>query len=225
MELSPQIEDYLKGIYMLQTRDRQVSTTALAGRLGITAPSVTAMVHKLVELELLVHEPYRGVSLTPKGETLALRIVRAHRLWEAYLVESLGLPWDEAHIEAERLEHVLSDLLAERIDEALGFPTIDPHGHPIPSPTGHVQPVTGVALAELTVGDVGVVVQIRDETPELLRYLGEFGVYPGEVILVLDVAPFNGPMHLRVAGKTQVLGREVANHVVVQPEVAIEGGT
>jgi DtxR family Mn-dependent transcriptional regulator len=163
------------------------------------------------------------VRLTAEGKTLALKIVRAHRLWEAYLVEALGFPWDEAHIEAERLEHVLSDRLAARLDEVLGYPTVDPHGHPIPSRDGRVRPVNGLPLGELRQGEVATVVQIREDTPELLRYLGDLGIYPGEQITVLEVAPFNGPYRVSVSGETRVIGREVASHVMASPTVVSEG--
>ncbi|MGD8625169.1 MAG: metal-dependent transcriptional regulator [Anaerolineae bacterium] len=216
MELSSQIEDYLKSIYLLQDRYPRVPTTVLAERLEISAPSVTSMVRKLDRLGLLEHEPYRGVRLTADGEEQALRIVRAHRLWEAYLVEALDLAWDVAHIEAEKLEHALSASLADRLDAALDFPTIDPHGHPIPSRNGQMPDRAGVPLSSLSAGAEGVVLQICDDTPELLRYLGDLGIYPGECLLVLSVAPFEGPLHLRVGNETLAVGRRVAEHVVVE---------
>ena len=142
--------------------------------------------------------------------------IRAHRLWELYLVEAIGLSWDQAHVEAERLEHALSDELAARLDELLGHPTLDPHGHPIPTLEGTMPPRTGVSLTELDPGATGTVMQIWDDTPALLRYLGALGVYPGEDISVLEIAPFDGPIHVHVSGADQVLGREAAHHVVVQ---------
>lgn len=216
MNVSSQMEDYLKGIYMLQARHARVPTSVLAEHLEVSPPSVTGMVRKLTDLGLVEHKPYRGVRLTLDGETLALRIVRAHRLWESYLVEALDLPWDAAHLEAERLEHALSEHLADRLDEALDHPTTDPHGHPIPSRNGRMPPPTGFPLTELPPEGKGIVLQIRDETPELLRYLGGMGIYPGEPITVREVAPFNGPIHVHVAGMTQVLGRQAAEHVVVR---------
>jgi DtxR family Mn-dependent transcriptional regulator len=216
MNVSSQIEDYLKGIYRLQTRHSRVPTSVLAGHLDVSPPSVTGMVQKLTTLGLVEHEPYHGVRLTHDGEALALKIVRAHRLWESYLVEVLELPWDEAHLEAEHLEHVLSEALADRLDMALDHPTIDPHGHPIPSRNGRMPPPSGVPLTELLPEEKGIILQIRDETPELLRYLGKMGIYPGESITVREVAPFNGPIHAQVAGVTQALGRQAAEHVVVE---------
>lgn len=223
VNFSSQMEDYLKSIYLLQTRHSRVPTSVLARHLDVSPPSVTGMVQKLAGLGLVVHEPYRGVRLTHEGEALALKIVRAHRLWEAYLVEVLELAWDEAHLEAERLEHVLSEELADRLDEVLDHPATDPHGHPIPSRSGRMPPPSGIPLTELLPEEKGIILQIRDETPELLRYLGGMGIYPGESITVREVAPFNGPIHAHVAGVTQALGRQVAEHVVVETATATSG--
>jgi DtxR family Mn-dependent transcriptional regulator len=218
MDVTSAIQDYLKNIYRLQAHYDQVPTNALAERLGVSAPSVTSMVGKLDQLGLLKHERYKGVKLTPKGETLALKALRAHRLWELYLVEALDLPWDQAHIEAERLDHALSNELADRLDEVLGHPAVDPHGQPIPSRNGTVIPRTGMPLTELAPGDAGRVLLIRDDTPELLRYLGELGVYPGEPIRVLEVTPFDGPIHVQIGQESHALGRKAAEQVIVQTE-------
>jgi DtxR family Mn-dependent transcriptional regulator len=130
--LTDAIQDYLREIYKLGTENERVSVTALAKRLGVSPASVSAMVKKLAALELAVHQPYRGVTLTPAGERVALEVIRHHRLLELYLAETLGVHVDEVHDEAERLEHVLSEELEQRIDRALGYPTHDPHGDPIP---------------------------------------------------------------------------------------------
>ena len=130
--LSQTAEDYLKEIYKLQTEQGRATTSALAERVGVSPPSATAMLKKLAELKLVRHEPYRGVTLTPAGERVAIEIIRHHRLLEQYLSETLGLPVAAVHAEADRLEHALSEELEARIDESLGFPTHDPHGDPIP---------------------------------------------------------------------------------------------
>ena len=223
MEFSAQIEDYLKSIYQLQARHDRVPTTALAGRLDITAASVTGMVRKLAGLGLVDHQPYRGVRLTDRGKDIALQIVRAHRLWELYLVQALQVPWDQAHVEAEQLEHALSPGLAERLDEALGHPGTDPHGHPIPTRNGSVARRPGVPLDQLAAGQTGHVVQIRDDTPALLRYLGELGIYPGEQVTVLEAAPFDGPLRVHIGERTEALGRRAAGHVIVQPAAERRG--
>jgi DtxR family Mn-dependent transcriptional regulator len=222
MELGLHVENYLKNIYLLQSLHARVPTAALAERLGVSAPSVTGMVRKLARIELLVHEPYKGVSLTEQGERVALKVIRAHRLWELYLVKAVGLSWDQAHVEAERLEHALSDELAARLDEMLDHPAIDPHGHPIPTQDGSMPDWAGVPLTELQPGSTGIVLQIWDDTPELLRYLGGLGIYPGETIAVLEIAPFQGPIHVHVGGTDQALGREAAQHVVVEAEMDTE---
>jgi DtxR family Mn-dependent transcriptional regulator len=218
MDLSPKIEDYLKSVYLLQARHPQVSTTALAERLGVSAPSVSAMVRKLAHHGLLEHQPYKGVRLTARGEAVALKIIRAHRLWELYLVEELGFAWDQAHVEAEQLEHAVSQQLTDRLDQVLDHPTTDPHGHPIPNRNGQMPTSAGLPVTQLRPDETATVLQIRDDTPELLRYLGNLGVYPGERITVLEVAPFNGPIHIQVSQATRVLGREVAEHVMVRTE-------
>jgi DtxR family Mn-dependent transcriptional regulator len=216
MDLSPQIQDYLKNIYQLQSEHPQVPTTALAERLGVSAPTVSSMMRKLAELGLATHQPYKGVHLTPEGEKLALGVLRAHRLCETYLVRVLGFSWDEAHVEAERIEHALSEKLVDRLEEALDYPASDPHGHPIPTRDGQVPCCEGEPLAALEPGESGAILQIKDDSPKLLRYLGELGLYPGEMVEVLEVAPFSGPIHLRVGDTDQVVGREVAEHVIVQ---------
>lgn len=130
--LSQTAEDYLKEIYKLQQEQGRATTSALAERVGVSPPSATAMLKKLAELKLLRHEPYHGVVLTTAGEKAAIEVIRHHRLLEQYLSETLGMPVDEVHAEADRLEHALSEELEARIDESLGFPTHDPHGDPIP---------------------------------------------------------------------------------------------
>jgi DtxR family transcriptional regulator, Mn-dependent transcriptional regulator len=131
--LTDSIQDYLKGIYKLQVGEERVSVTALAREQGVAAGSASEMVKKLAALELVEHRPYKGIRLTPAGERVALEVIRHHRLLELYLAETLGLHVDDVHDEADRLEHVLSEELEARIDSALGFPTHDPHGDPIPN--------------------------------------------------------------------------------------------
>jgi DtxR family Mn-dependent transcriptional regulator len=209
------MEDYLKAIYRLRERDAQVSTQRLAEELGVTGPSVTNMVKRLHEMRLVRHSPYRGVELTAAGEKIALEIIRHHRLLELYLAETLGVPWDEVHAEAERLEHHLSEELEARMDSALGHPTHDPHGDPIPSLEGTVQPVAGISLAELAPGTAARVARVSDRDPEQLRYLGGLGIKPGAVVTVLERLPFEGPIKVAVAGSEHILGRPLAAIVIV----------
>src|SRR5437868_12715125 len=176
VSISSAVEDYAKAIYALELRDGEsVSTNALAERLGVTAASASGMVKRLGELGLVEHRPYRGVSLTDPGRRVALEVIRHHRLLELYLVETLGVPWDRVHAEAEILEHVLSEELEELIAAKLGNPTRDPHGDPIPTPDLRIVEPDTVALDALGTGTRGTFVRVSDSEPEMLRYLAERG--------------------------------------------------
>jgi DtxR family Mn-dependent transcriptional regulator len=169
------IEDYVKVIYgHTEWQDEPITTSVLAARLGLVASSVTEMVKKLVTQGLVAHEKYGVVTLTPAGTALALRMVRRHRLIETWLVQSFGYRWDEVHVEAEVLEHALSDRLLDAIDAQLGHPSRDPHGDPIPSATGVVTRPDAVLLRDASTG--GRVVRVSDRDPELLRWLDAHGV-------------------------------------------------
>jgi len=209
------IEDYLKTIYLVQQDEGRVTTSAIARRLGIAAASVTNMVKRLAEMNLVRHTPYHGVELLPAGEKIALEVVRHHRILELYLAEALGMPWDQVHAEADRLEHVISEDLEERMAAALGQPTMDPHGHPIPSRDLTVLERSQAALAEARPGDVLTVEWVRDLDPAHLRYLAAVGLVPQAVVRVVDVAPFNGPLRLRIGDSEISLGRELAAEVFV----------
>ncbi|MFL5973532.1 MAG: metal-dependent transcriptional regulator, partial [Solirubrobacterales bacterium] len=168
--VSPAVQDYAKAIYALQTRARgAVSTNDLADRMDVTAASASGMVRKLDDLGLVTHEPYRGVALTAAGERVALEVLRHHRLLELYLAQSLDVPWDRVHDEAEVLEHVLSEELEELIANKLGNPTHDPHGDPIPTRDGRIDEGETASLQELEPGDCGTFVRVSDSDPEMLR--------------------------------------------------------
>ncbi len=210
------MEDYLKVIYSLQTQNEKVTTQAIAERLSIQSPSVTNMVKRLADLNLLEHTPYRGVVLTTSGERAALEVVRHHRLLELYLADALGYSWDEVHAEAEQLEHSISEEFEARIDRVLGYPTIDPHGDPIPSAEGDIQPLTQLLLADLKAGDEATVERVWDRDPEMLRYLGGLGLYPHVDVEVVERFPFGGPLRVRVHGGEHIISRELANAVHVR---------
>lgn len=180
------VEDYLKAIFKLQAESAPVSTTALAAELARSAASVTNMVKGLAEQGLVVHEPYRGVRLTPLGESTALRIIRRHRVIETYLIERLGYTWDGVHVEAERLEHAASDELIDRMARAIGDPDEDPHGAPIPSPDGVIVSRDLVSLTELEAGTQGVVREVSDEDSDSLRELAAAGFLLGTRLVVTD---------------------------------------
>src|SRR5256885_6622910 len=211
------IEDYAKAIYVLETRGSEpVSTTALAERLNVTAGSVSAMIKKLDELDLVTHTPYRGVRLTEAGRRTALEVIRHHRLLELFLAEVLEMPWDRVHQEAEVLEHVLSTELEEIIAAKLGNPTHDPHGDPIPSPEFEIEERETRSLADLQPGDRGVFVRVSDSDPEMLRYLGERGVTPGASFEVLERQPFGGPLFGRFGSDVHPLGGQLAHAMRVE---------
>jgi DtxR family transcriptional regulator, Mn-dependent transcriptional regulator len=208
---SSAVEDYAKAIYALQARDNQpVSTTALAERLGVTAASASGMVKRLGELGLVSYRRYHGVLLTDAGRRVALEVIRHHRLLELYLVESLGVPWDRVHQEAEVLEHVLSEELEELIAAKLGDPTHDPHGDPIPSRELTIEEVSTESLQSLQAGDRGTFARISDSDPDMLRYLAERGIAPGEELEVVERQPFGGPLFVRFGDEVHPLGGDLA---------------
>lgn len=220
--VSQSIEDYVKSIYKLSRTEDRVTTSAIAERLGVSPASVTNMVKKLAEMNLLQHEPYHGVRLTAAGEKIALETIRHHRLLELYLAEALGIPWDRVHAEAEKLEHVLSDELEAAIADALGNPLIDPHGAPIPTLEGKMYQEEQVPLSETAPGETVVIRRVSDEDPAKLRYLGTLGLFPDTIVEIVDVAPFDGPLTLRVADQEHVVGRELARSLHVTPLAADE---
>jgi DtxR family Mn-dependent transcriptional regulator len=213
------VENYAKAIYALQQRDAAaVTTNALADRLGVTAASASGMVKKLDALGLVRHEPYRGVHLTDEGERVALEVLRHHRLLELYLAERLDMPWDRVHDEAEVLEHVISEELEELIAAKLGNPTRDPHGDPIPTPDLRIDEGATVTMQSLDAGARGVFVRISDSDPEMLRYLGDRGISPGDPFTVVEKQPFAGPLFVRFGQRTHVLGGALA--LAMRVEVA-----
>jgi DtxR family Mn-dependent transcriptional regulator len=208
---SPAIEDYSKAIYALEQRGREpVSTNALAERLGVTPASASGMVKRLGELGLVSHQPYRGVSLTESGRRLALEVIRHHRLLELYLVTDLGVPWDRVHQEAEVLEHVLSEELEELIAAKLGNPTRDPHGDPIPTADLRIEELPTDSLDALPKGARGTLVRVSDSDPEMLRYLADRGIAPGDSFEVVDRQPFGGPLFVRFGSDVHPLGGQLA---------------
>ncbi len=211
------VEDYAKAIYALERRgDGAVGTSALAERLGVSPGTVTAMVKRLAELGLAKHEPYRGVTLTASGERVALEVIRHHRLIESFLAEALGMPWDRVHDEAEVLEHYISEELEERIAAALGDPSHDPHGDPIPDrKLALVEEPAGVALSELEPGESAVFARVSDSDPEMLRYLAEREIRPGATVAVREREPFGGALMIVVEGASHAIGAALADRMVV----------
>lgn len=215
--VSSAIEDYAKAIYALEHRaGAAVSTNAIAARMGVTPASASGMVKRLGELGLVEHQPYHGVSLTDGGRRVALEVMRHHRLLELYLVEDLGVPWDRVHAEAEVLEHVLSEELEELIAAKLGDPTRDPHGDPIPSRDLTIEEGPTQTLQALEPGAAGTFARISDSDPDMLRFLADRGIAPGDAFEVLDKQPFDGPLFVRFGDHVHVLGGSLARAMRVE---------
>jgi DtxR family transcriptional regulator, Mn-dependent transcriptional regulator len=212
--LSQAVEDYLKAIYKLQG-DGRVSTNDVARALKVSSASVTNMVKRLTRMELVDHESYRGVRLTEAGTKVALEIIRHHRLLETYLKDVMGFSWSEMHEEAERLEHHISEEFEEKIDQMLGYPSHDPHGHPIPTKDGKIAASATQTLAEVAPGDQVVVHHLSDADSELLEYLEKAGLLPNSIVRVLEKEPFEGPLKVALESGERIIGREVARHVFV----------
>jgi DtxR family Mn-dependent transcriptional regulator len=212
-DLTVAVQDYLKAIYVLESSGERVTTSALARRMGVSAPSATAMTKRLNELGLVERLPYRGVALTDEGRRSALEVVRHHRLLERYLVDRLGLSLDEVHAEAELLEHALSEELEAKIDAELGFPTHDPHGDPIPDSELRLIHGESRSLLDLEPGAHGSIARVPDGDSELLRYLGELGLVPDANVEMLAHAPFGGPVTVRTSSGEHAISRELADRI------------
>lgn len=212
------IQDYLKTIYDLAGEAGRATTSAVATRLGVAPASATGMLKRLAARQLVEHQPHRGAVLTAEGRRAALLVIRHHRLLELYLAERLGVPLEQVHAEADRLEHALSPALAERLDELLGRPACDPHGAPIPSAAGEIAARAQVPLGDLAPGECAVVVEVRDHDRELVRHLGVLGLLPGATVTAVGRAPFAGPLTVRTGGVEHAVGETVATSVFVRRE-------
>lgn len=226
-ELTAPVEDYLKAIYEIELGGTAAATNDIAQRLSIAPASVSGMVRRLAEQGLIAYERYRGVHLTESGRRAALRTLRRHRVIEAYLAKALGYAWDRVHAEAERLEHAVSDELVDRMAAAIGEPTVDPHGAPIPTRDGSVDERRLVSLADLEAGEHARVVRVSDEDAQRLRYLAQLELVPGTEVIVTDRAPFDGPITLQLPATRSQLGPALAAQVLVErlPEARGRGGS
>jgi DtxR family Mn-dependent transcriptional regulator len=209
------VQDYLKVIYKLSLSEQRCTPSLVAERMAVSAAAVTKMVKRLQELNLATYTRSQEIELTSAGQKIALEMIRHHRLLELYLTEALGYTWDQVDSEAEKLEHVISEEFEDRIDAFLGYPTHDPHGDPIPTKDGHLDLVRHETLASLRPGDSAVVRRVTDGDPAMLRYLGALGLYPETAVEMLAQEPYGGPLRVRVSGKEQHVGRELADNVFV----------
>lgn len=215
--LTQAIEDYLKVIYKLEQSGETVTTGAIAERLGVAQASVSNMVKKLARLRLVEHTPYRQIQLTPGGKKVALEVIRHHRLLELYLARMLGVSLDRVDAEAERLEHVLSEDVEERIAQSLGEPTTDPHGDPIPARDGTVESLQHPVLAGLAPGAKGTIVRVSDSDPAILRDLAGSGMLPGAEFEVVS-STSRGGLRIRTAGTDHALSSDHAKAIFVTME-------
>lgn len=218
------LENYVKAVYHLGRDGTRVKTKELAAHLNVSLPSVTGMLRSLSDDGLVDYLPYKGVRLTEEGQRVAVRVIRHHRLVETFLVEVLGYSWDEVHDEAEVLEHAVSAKLAAAIERHLGYPTVDPHGDPIPPAEGAFEPVTGDVLLDVPAGASTTITRIHDQSPSFLRYLEELGLTPGARVEVLEHMPFDGPVRLRCANREATLSRAQLSRIEVVPVQVIGSG-
>ena len=213
--LTPPQEDYLKALYVLGGGTASISTSTLARQLGVSVPSATEMLGRLDVLGLVRHDRYRGAMLTAGGEAVALEVVRCHRLVETFLTEKLGYTWDEVHEEAERLEHVVSERMAERMSEALGHPAVDCHGDPIPGPGGALAESGHPSLAQAPAGAEVTVSRVSDRDSGVLRMADQLGLRPGARLEVVAESAYEGPIAIRVRGRRRLVPLGIARAVFV----------
>ena len=217
MGLSYVEENYLKAILKLSgAPEGLVSTNAIAAQLSTTAASVTDMLKKLSEKDLIHYQRYKGAALTPEGQRIATVLVRKHRLWEVFLVESLGMTWDEVHDIAEQLEHIQSDRLIESLDAFLGHPKFDPHGDPIPNAEGKYSVRAQVPLSSLTEGQEGTVIGVREDETAFLQHLNEKGLTPGKTVRVLTKDTYDNTLRLLAGGRELNLSGKAARNIMIK---------
>lgn len=213
---SESVEMYLKSISELAEEEALVPISALAERLGVSTVSATEMVHRLREQGLIEHTPYKGVALTSLGVRRACRVIRRHRLWERFLGDYLGLPWQQIHDYACRLEHATDTSVTEALATFLGNPQTCPHGNPIPSAEGEMPIITDIPLKQMKPGQCGIISRIHPESILLLDYLIGRDIFPQQPLVFAEIAPFNGPLIVKIGTQTHALGQEIAAHIFVE---------
>tara|TARA_B110000285_G_scaffold24192_1_gene23291 strand:- start:879 stop:1532 length:654 start_codon:yes stop_codon:yes gene_type:complete len=210
-------ENYLKAIYHLEAfSGKGISTNAIAEKVDAKASSVTDMVKKLADKEVLFYKKYRGVTLSDLGNKIAISVIRKHRLWELFLVEKLNFSWDEVHDVAEQLEHIKSPKLINELDAFLGFPKKDPHGDPIPDKEGKFQKIEKQLLSTLEVNQFGICVGVSDSSSEFLKYLDNNNISLGKKIEVLSKEPFDGSLTILINTKKITISKKISNNIYIQ---------
>ncbi len=215
MVLSQSVEDYLKTIYKLETKEKGAATTRVAESMEVSSASATNMIKRLAEMGLVDYESYKGARLTETGQKIALEVIRHHRLLELYLLEVMGYSWDEVHDEAEKLEHHISEQFEDKIAELLNDPTHDPHGDPIPTKEGIMPEMEEQSLVHAKENHPCIVVRVKDQDPERLRYLEKEGLLPGARIILKKREPFDGPLTLMIENQEMVIGHDLASTIFI----------
>ncbi|MGL4583076.1 MAG: metal-dependent transcriptional regulator [Flavobacterium sp.] len=212
-------ENYLKTIFHLSLGQSQgISTNAIAAKIETKASSVTDMIKKLNDKELITYQKYQGVTLTPKGIMAAKMIVRKHRLWEVFLVEKLGFNWDEVHDVAEELEHIKSEKLINKLDSFLGFPTEDPHGDPIPNAKGEIKQIDKKLLSEIEPSKIVVCIGVKDSSTEFLQYLDKQKISLGSKLEIIDIEPFDQSYTIKVDNHQITVTKKIASNLFVKKQ-------
>ena len=211
-------ENYLKAIFKLgSAKTEGVSTNSIAEKLSTKASSVTDMLKKLSDKKLVNYKKYQGVHLTEKGKKIAISIIRNHRLWEVFLVEKLNFKWDEVHDFAEELEHIKSDQLTERLDAFLEFPKYDPHGDPIPDKNGNINRHKNITLADLKFKEEGIIVGVKEHSPEYLKYLESLNLILGTKIIVENIIDFDQSMIIKINNKnTTTISHQASRNLIIK---------
>ncbi len=211
-------ENYIKTIYHLsEAGSSAVSTNAIADQLNTKPASVSDMMKKLSNKQVVDYKKYQGANISDKGKKVALQIIRKHRLWEVFLVEKLKFNWDEVHDIAEELEHIKSPLLTERLDDFLGRPKMDPHGDPIPGGDGKFEVGTTMPLSEMTIDDMGMFMMVGNDDPQLLQYLDKMKIRLGTKLKVLDKVEFDGSMQIICDNQKPIfLSNQITQHLMIR---------
>jgi len=208
-------ENYLKAIYLLSGREGEtISSSMLANELKVSNAAITEMANKLSDQKYVFYEKYKGIKILSKGKKLALNVIRKHRLWELFLVKSLGLKWSQVHTEAEKLEHCSTDFLTEKIDEYLNFPEVDPHGEPIPSSSGNYRTKSkDMTMEKCEIGESYLVARVNDKSSELIDYLSKINISLRKKIKIIDKLNFDGSIIVEVDGIKYSLSKTIVNSI------------
>ncbi len=210
-------EDYIKAIYHLGNgKEDPISTNAIAEQMETKPSSVTDMIKKLSEKNMVNYKKYRGVSLTEKGQLTALSIVRKHRLWEVFLVDKLDFAWDEVHEVAEQLEHIKSEKLIDKLDTYLGNPRVDPHGDPIPSKDGEFKKSVKKLISELPIGSKGVCVGVNDSSVAFLKFLDKNQIALGDTLKILEREDFDGSVSIKINDREMRISDQIASNLFLE---------